>query len=56
MMTRPFCGLQRAESGGTQFYNTLLEQPAMAKLLPGLTGKTVIDLGCGQNCLQFLWG
>ena len=35
--------------------NDLLEQPAMAEMLPDLTGKTVLDLGCGygQNCLDF---
>ena len=37
-------------------YNDLLEQPAMAKLLPDLTGKSVLDLGCGygHNCLDFI--
>lgn len=37
-------------------YNDLLEQPAMAKLLPDLNGKTVLDLGCGygHNCLDFV--
>lgn len=36
--------------------NDLLEQPAMAKLLPELSGKTVLDLGCGygHNCLDFV--
>ena len=36
--------------------NDLLEQPAMKKLLPELTGKSVIDLGCGYglNCLDFV--
>lgn len=36
--------------------NTLLEQPAMKKLLPSLEGKSVIDLGCGygHNCLDFV--
>ena len=35
--------------------NDLLEQPAMRKLLPDLTGKTVLDLGCGygHNCAEF---
>lgn len=28
-------------------YNVLLEQPAFHSLLPDLTGKTVLDLGCG---------
>lgn len=37
-------------------YNDLLEQPAMAELLPDLTGKTVLDLGCGYglNCMDFV--
>lgn len=37
-------------------YNDLLEQPAMAKLLPELAGKAVLDLGCGfgHNCLDFV--
>ncbi len=37
-------------------YNDLLEQPAMAKLLPDLTEKTVLDLGCGygHNCIDFI--
>lgn len=37
-------------------YNDLLEQPAMAKLLPDLNGKTVLDLGCGygHNCVDFV--
>lgn len=37
-------------------YNDLLEQPAMAKLLPDLNGKSVLDLGCGygHNCLDFV--
>lgn len=36
--------------------NDLLEQPAMAKLLPAVAGKTVLDLGCGygHNCLDFV--
>lgn len=36
--------------------NTLLEQPAMVKLLPDLEGKSVLDLGCGygHNCLDFV--
>ena len=36
--------------------NTLLEQPAMAKLIPDLTDKSVLDLGCGygHNCLDFV--
>lgn len=37
-------------------YNNLLEQPAISALLPDLTGKTVLDLGCGygQNCYDFV--
>ncbi len=37
-------------------YNDLLEQPAMAKMLPDLNGKSVLDLGCGygHNCLDFV--
>ena len=37
-------------------YNDLLEQPAMRALLPGLTGKRVLDIGCGfgHNCLDFI--
>ena len=36
--------------------NVLLEQPAMAKLLPDLKGKSVLDLGCGYgvNCKDFI--
>jgi SAM-dependent methyltransferase len=36
--------------------NTLLEQPAMARLLPDLEGKRVLDLGCGygHNCMDFV--
>ncbi len=36
--------------------NDLLEQPAMKRLLPDLTGKTVLDLGCGygHNCIDFI--
>ena len=41
---------------GENNYNDLLEQPAMAKMLPDLTGKTVLDLGCGygHNCVDFV--
>ena len=41
---------------GEMNYNDLLEQPAIAKMLPDLTGKTVLDLGCGygQNCTDFV--
>ena len=37
-------------------YNDLLEQPAMAKILPDLSGKKVLDLGCGygHNCIDFV--
>lgn len=37
-------------------YNDLLEQPAMAKMLPDLNGKIVLDLGCGygHNCIDFV--
>lgn len=37
-------------------FNDLLEQPAMTKLLPDLSGKSVLDLGCGygHNCLDFV--
>ena len=37
-------------------YNELLEQPAMANLLPDLHGKSVLDLGCGfgRNCADFV--
>ncbi|MGN0542834.1 MAG: class I SAM-dependent methyltransferase [Acutalibacteraceae bacterium] len=37
-------------------YNDLLEQPAMAKLLPELNGKSILDLGCGygHNCVDFV--
>lgn len=37
-------------------YNELLEQPAMKKLLPKLTDKSVLDLGCGFgiNCIDFV--
>ena len=36
--------------------NELLEQPAMAKLLPNLEGMRVLDLGCGygHNCVDFI--
>ena len=30
-------------------YNDLLEQPVMRALLPDLSGKTVLDLGCGYG-------
>lgn len=31
-------------------YNNLLEQPAMADLLPNLSDKIVLDLACGYGC------
>ncbi len=36
--------------------NILLEQPAMARLLPDVQGKSVLDLGCGygHNCMAFV--
>lgn len=36
--------------------NDLIEQPAMRKLLPDLSGKSVLDLGCGygHNCIDFV--
>ena len=46
----------KALRAGESNYNDLLEQPAMAKMLPALTGKTVLDLGCGygHNCIDFV--
>ncbi len=37
-------------------YNILLEQPAMKELLPELSNKSVLDLGCGfgNNCMDFV--
>ena len=36
--------------------NRLLEQPAMARLLPDVQEKSVLDLGCGygHNCMAFV--
>lgn len=36
-------------------YNDLVEQPAMRRLLPELTGKRILDLGCGsgRNLMEF---
>lgn len=36
--------------------NILLEQPAMARLLPDVQGKRVLDMGCGygHNCMSFV--
>ena len=50
-----FEGYKTLRAGETN-YNDLLEQPAMAKMLPDLTGKTVLDLGCGygHNCIDFV--
>ena len=41
---------------GENNYNDLLEQPAMAKMLPDLADKSVLDLGCGygHNCVDFV--
>jgi len=35
--------------------NLLIEKPALFSLAPDLTGKTVLDLGCGygENCAEF---
>ena len=37
-------------------YNDLLEQPAMHDFLPALSGRTILDLGCGYggNSLEFV--
>ena len=37
-------------------HNILIEQPAMSKLMPDISGKRVLDLGCGcgVNCLDFV--
>ena len=50
-----FDGYKSLRAGETN-YNDLLEQPAMAKLLPDLTGKSVLDMGCGygHNCVDFV--
>lgn len=50
-----FEGYKALRDGATN-YNDLLEQPAMAKLLPDLSGKSVLDLGCGygHNCKEFI--
>ena len=48
-----FSSYQELREGAN--YNDLLEQPAMAALVPDLTGKSVLDIGCGygRNCLTF---
>ncbi len=50
-----FTGYQELRNNDLN-YNTLLEQPAMAKMLPDLSEKTVLDLGCGygHNCVDFV--
>ncbi len=50
-----FEGYKALRAGETN-YNDLLEQPAMAKMLPNLTEKSVLDLGCGygHNCIAFV--
>ncbi|MBU3113895.1 class I SAM-dependent methyltransferase [Clostridium lacusfryxellense] len=42
--------------GNKNNYNNLQEKPAMQSLLPDLTGKTILDLGCGfgENCVDFI--
>ena len=37
-------------------YNNLQEKPAIQSLLPDMTGKTILDLGCGfgENCVDFI--
>ncbi len=49
---RGYCELRDTESN----CNTLMEQPEMARLLPDLRGKRVLDLGCGfgHNCIDFI--
>ena len=51
-----FEGYKSLRAGETN-YNDLLEQPAMAKMLPDLTAKDVLDLGCGygHNCIDFVY-
>ena len=50
-----FEGYKALRDGDCNF-NDLLEQPAMADLLPDLEGKAVLDLGCGygHNCIGFI--
>ncbi len=47
-----YTALRRREEN----YNNLLEQPAMARMLPEIRGLRVIDLGCGYgaNCMDFV--
>lgn len=47
-----YSALRKEESN----FNVLLEQPAMMKLLPDVSGKKVLDLGCGfgDNCIDFI--
>lgn len=51
-----FCEYSKLREGKN--YNDLLEQPAMAKLLPKIRGKVILDIGCGygRNCLGFAQG
>ncbi len=46
----------RALRDGDCNANDLIEQPAMAKMIPDLTGKSALDLGCGygHNCIDFV--
>ncbi len=37
----------RALRKGEQGFNALIEQPAIRSLLPNITGRKIIDLGCG---------
>ena len=49
---RGYCELRDSDSN----CNLLMEQPEMARLLPDLKGKRVLDLGCGfgHNCIDFI--
>lgn len=48
---RGYCELRDSDSN----CNVLMEQPEMARLLPDVCGKAVLDLGCGfgHNCTDF---
>lgn len=48
---RGYCELRDTDTN----CNLLMEQPEMAKLLPDVNGKVVLDLGCGfgHNCAEF---